>query len=161
MLPSWRSAFPGIEPVTLTATAIHAVPIIRDLAAWLGLRQVSRHTFAHTLRTKRHVLVCPGGQRELLFADAMWHAVSPAVRLSTKHKGFCRVAVEQGAALLPVLSLGEGLHHRNVGHWRWLQQITSRCIGALVIINAVAVLQRTLLLSTVLTGIFRALRARL
>lgn len=41
-LPSWRSLFPGIHPVTLTADVMHCVPVLRDFCAWAGLRQVRR-----------------------------------------------------------------------------------------------------------------------
>lgn len=39
-LPSWRALFPGVHPICLTADVIHCVPVLRDLCAWSGIRQV-------------------------------------------------------------------------------------------------------------------------
>jgi hypothetical protein len=43
LLPSWRALLPGITPVTLTASVMHVVPLLRDLLALIGARQVSQH----------------------------------------------------------------------------------------------------------------------
>lgn len=40
MLHSWTCNFPGITPVTLTASIMHYVPIMRDIGAWVGFREV-------------------------------------------------------------------------------------------------------------------------
>jgi diacylglycerol O-acyltransferase 2, plant len=129
LLPSWASNFPSISPITLTANILHYVPVIRDVAAWLNFRQVTRASFAHALATHRHVVLCPGGQRELLYASEAWAARNPVVRMTVRHKGFCKLAVEHGAALVPVLSYGEVLQHCNAFTWPWMQQATYRWIG--------------------------------
>jgi diacylglycerol O-acyltransferase 2, plant len=131
-LPSWRKAFPGIAPHVLCANIMHYIPILRDLGAWLGFRQVTRSAFVHALRTDGHILMCPGGQRELLYADEAWPRAdgSPqTVRLCVHHKGFCSVAIETGAALVPILCFGELLQLRNAVSWPWLQRHTYRRIG--------------------------------
>lgn len=42
---------------------------------------------------------------------------------------FCRIAIEQQAALVPVLALGEGLQLKNLFHLPSLQQYTYRRLG--------------------------------
>lgn len=44
LLPGWASAFPGVTPVTLTASIMHYVPIMRDIGAWVGFRKVRPRT---------------------------------------------------------------------------------------------------------------------
>ncbi|KAL6751324.1 hypothetical protein V8C86DRAFT_2780175, partial [Haematococcus lacustris] len=45
------------------------------------------------------------------------------------HKGFVRLAIEQQAALVPVLALGEVLQLRNVIRWPNLQRWTYKRVG--------------------------------
>lgn len=40
LMPSVQRLFPGLKIVTLTATIIHYLPAIREIAAWAGFRQV-------------------------------------------------------------------------------------------------------------------------
>ena len=129
-LPSWRRALPGIEPRTLTASIMHRVPMVRDLSAWLGFFSVSRRTFSHALETHGHVLLCPGGQREGLYADAAWRQDAPKVRLCGTHRGFVRMAVAHQAALVPLVSYGELMQLRSAAAWPWMQRLTCKWIGA-------------------------------
>jgi hypothetical protein len=132
-LPSWRTAFPAINPHILTANIMHCVPILRDFSGWLGFRQVTKGAFVHALETDRHVLMCPGGQRELLYADEAWprsEGGKGVVRLCVHHKGFCKIAILTGAGLVPIVCLGELLQLRNAVSWPWLQRFTYRRIGA-------------------------------
>jgi hypothetical protein len=39
-MPSFKQHFPGVNPVTLTATVIFFPPFIRDICCWAGFRQV-------------------------------------------------------------------------------------------------------------------------
>ena len=77
----------------------------------------------HRQQQGRHAAVPPAH-------SAQASAEGPAVRLCTRHKGFARMALQQGAALVPVLVLGEALQVRNAVHWPWLQRFTYRRIGA-------------------------------
>jgi hypothetical protein len=43
-----------------------------------------------------------------------------------RHKGFCRLAIEHSASLVPVLALGETLQLRNLVDMPALQQYTYR-----------------------------------
>ncbi|KXZ43905.1 hypothetical protein GPECTOR_78g93 [Gonium pectorale] len=69
LMPSVHAAFPGTTIVTLTASIVHYAPGLRDIAAWAGFRQVTRATFRRALHETGAVLLCPGGQAELVYAD--------------------------------------------------------------------------------------------
>lgn len=45
LLPSFKKAFPGLTPVTLTASIIYYPPAVKDLANWVGMRQVSSNVY--------------------------------------------------------------------------------------------------------------------
>jgi diacylglycerol O-acyltransferase 2, plant len=92
--------------------------------------QVSRRVFHETLATRRHVLLCPGGMAELLHAAEVLHSADPTVRLCTRHCGFCRIAAQHGAAVVPILVFGEVFHLRNLWPWLWLQRVSYHVIGA-------------------------------
>ena len=106
LLPGFRRLLPGIRPITLCASVVFAVPLLRDLLAWLGLRVVSRRSFLRALREKGAVLLVPGGQAELVHT----HRIARPTRefcVYRGHKGFVRLALQSEAALVPVLALGE------------------------------------------------------
>jgi len=99
----WRRSFPGVVVSPLTAYACHVVPVIRDLAQWMGCRDVSRESFKQALREGRSCLVVPGGQAEMLESKS----TIDDIIVHTKHRGFIRLAMQAGAELVPVLSFGE------------------------------------------------------
>lgn len=125
-------------PTPAVASAVMRVPVLRDLASFMGARAVTRSAIADALkvevkaeekkknngnsdsRRKRSsssstltstspaapsVALVPGGQSELIHTWKL-HARKELV-LVRRHAGFVRVAQAQGAALVPVLVLGE------------------------------------------------------
>ncbi|RMZ55327.1 hypothetical protein APUTEX25_003465, partial [Auxenochlorella protothecoides] len=105
VLPSFRRLLPGIRPVTLTASVVFVLPVLRDILAWLGLRVVTRRSFLRALRERGSVLLVPGGQAELVHTHRIFTAREYCVYRS--HKGFVRVAQQAQASLVPLLVLGE------------------------------------------------------
>mmetsp|Transcript_33836 Transcript_33836/g.86473 ORF Transcript_33836/g.86473 Transcript_33836/m.86473 type:complete len:522 (-) Transcript_33836:538-2103(-) len=127
-IPAFKRALPGIRPVTLVASVLFAVPILRDIVSWGGLRKVSKRTFVKALETRGSVLLCPGGQAELVDAHRI-HAERKEMVINVRHRGFIRLALQQGAALVPVLVFGELHSFRNLLNWPRLQQWTYRRFG--------------------------------
>lgn len=66
LLSGFQNFFPGCEPATLAASSMFIPPIQRDLLHWWGVREVSRSSFVRALREEKSVIVCPGGQEELV-----------------------------------------------------------------------------------------------
>jgi len=126
--PAFKQTLPGIEPVTLVASVLFAVPLLRDIAAWGGLRKVSRDTFVLALETRRSVLLCPGGQAELVDAYRI-HGEHKEMVINVRHRGFIRLALQQGAKLVPVLVFGELHSFRNLFNWPQVQQWAYRRFG--------------------------------
>ena len=68
LLPAFQRLLGCFRPVTMTASVLHFLPLIRDLMAWANSRIVSQASLLHALRTYGPVLLCPGGQEELVEA---------------------------------------------------------------------------------------------
>lgn len=66
LLSGFGEIFPGRTPATLAASSMFLPPIQRDLLHWWGVREVSKSTFIRALKEEKSVIVCPGGQEELV-----------------------------------------------------------------------------------------------
>eukprot|EP00210_Caulerpa_lentillifera_P002989 g2854.t1 len=127
-LPQFREKICEAVPTCLSASAVFFPPLLRDLLCWYGVREVSRSTFVKTLCEDSSVLLCPGGQEELVETYRAIREPQEIVFCS-RHKGFCRLAIEQGAALVPVLSLGEIFSLQNAFNIPSVQKMTYKKIG--------------------------------
>jgi len=129
LMPSFRDAMPGLRPIPLSASALFMPPIIKDVVCWAGFRQVSRASFVRALDEAGSVILCPGGQAEMVHTHRAFKSPRREVVIHTRHKGFCRVAIERGAAVVPVLALGETLQLRNLLNWPRCQAFMVRRFG--------------------------------
>lgn len=102
--------FPGITNTLLTLDTNFRVPLYRDYALAMGLASVSRESIENLLSKGGHngegmgraVTIVVGGARESL--DAQPHSMRLVLR---GRKGFVKLAIRQGADLVPVLAFGE------------------------------------------------------
>ncbi|GFH33519.1 diacylglycerol acyltransferase, partial [Haematococcus lacustris] len=78
----------------MASSVCFAVPFVRQLWWWLGLRPVSRQLMAGLLAAGKAVVLNPGGIQECM---GMQHG-SETVFLRKRH-GFVRLAIQQGAPL--------------------------------------------------------------
>lgn len=102
--------FPGITNTLLTLEQNFRIPLYREWALALGLASVSRESCTHLLSTGgpdnegmgRAITIVVGGAQESL--DALPGYLKLVLR---KRKGFVKLAVANGADLVPVLAFGE------------------------------------------------------
>ena len=128
LMPQFANLFPSVpSPVTLGASVIFCVPLLRDVAMWAGARNVSRKVFLGSLRERGAVVLCPGGQAELV--EHVGGEGDNVVTLCTRHKGFIRIAIEEGAHLVPVFVFGESQATRNLIKWKAAQRWTYKRFG--------------------------------
>lgn len=128
LTPQFATLFPSVpSPVTLGASVIFRVPLLRDVAMWAGARNVSRGTFLSSLRERGAVVLCPGGQAELV--EHVGGQTDDTVTLCTRHKGFIRIAIEQRACLVPVFCFGESQALTNLWKWKAAQRWTYKRLG--------------------------------
>ena len=106
----FKQLFPGITNTLLTLDANFRVPIYRDYALRMGLASVSRESCENILSKGgrngegmgRAITIVVGGARESL--DASPGSLKLVLK---KRKGFVKLAIRQGADLVPVLAFGE------------------------------------------------------
>lgn len=100
-----KELFPGLSFSVLTLEVNYRWPILRDLILSLGVCSCKRESMNALLTTKGGGKACvliPGGAPESLDS----HPGSYVVQLKNK-KGFIKVALQNGASLVPVFSFGE------------------------------------------------------
>eukprot|EP00899_Mesostigma_viride_P018544 jgi/Mesvir1/26691/Mv20470-RA.2 len=128
MTTAWRRRLPGISPVALAASVIFYVPFLRDLFMWSGARDVSRHAFRAALKERNAVVLCPGGQKELIeFSRNGPNAAK--ISVYARHTGFVREALLANAALVPIFCFGETRLLHNLIHWPAAQSWTYKLLG--------------------------------
>jgi hypothetical protein len=119
----------AVDPCTLTASVVFQLPFLRDLLLWCGARVVNRATFVKSLRERGSVMMVPGGQAELVEAYQAARKKDPALVVCSRHKGFIRLAVQENAALVPVVVFGEVTSLRNAIVMPRLQRATYKLLG--------------------------------
>lgn len=96
--------FPGVDLHVLGAKALFQIPFFREWLLILGGGSVGRKTCETLLGRGESIMIVVGGARESLEA----HQDSDTIVLTlAERKGFVRVALKTGAALVPVVSFGE------------------------------------------------------
>ena len=102
--------FPGITNTLLTLDSNFRIPIYRDYALAMGLASVSRESCNNLLSKggingegmSRAITIVVGGARESL--DAKPNSLKLVLK---RRKGFVKMAIRNGADLVPVLGFGE------------------------------------------------------
>ena len=99
----WDIAFPGVKFRVLTASAPFFVPFIRELWLWSYCIDASKATAVKAMRQiHASLFVYPGGELEQIETVYQKHIVMLSMR-----KGFIKLAIEEGAELVPVYAFGE------------------------------------------------------
>lgn len=106
----WNKAFPGVSFRVLTARAAFFVPFIRELWLWTSCVDASREVATKLLRDLNcSLFVYPGGEKEQIMSEYGQHKIFLSSR-----KGFVRLALREGAELVPVYAFGEShLYHHS------------------------------------------------
>lgn len=79
-----------------------SAPIVRHLWWWLGVRPVSRKIITSILSSGKSCALIPGGVREIQYLEK-----GKEVVYLTKRHGFVRLAIQQGAPIIPVFAFGQ------------------------------------------------------
>merc|ERR1719401_2359817 len=94
-------ALPGRRVLTLSASVLFRIPLVRELALWTGCIDASRPVAARALRRGHSLMVIPGGEMEQIRTQDGCEGVCLSTRL-----GFVKLALETGAALVPCYAFG-------------------------------------------------------
>ncbi|PRP88666.1 diacylglycerol O-acyltransferase [Planoprotostelium fungivorum] len=101
---NFSKVFKGLKLRLLTLETNFRIPLYRDLLLALGLASVSLQSCTHILnmKTPTSIVIVVGGAAEALEAHARTNNLT-----LRKRKGFIKVAIRNGAPLVPVFSFGE------------------------------------------------------
>lgn len=98
----FEKLFPGIDVRTLTLTLNFKAPFLREYLLLLGVCDVSRSSCLSILSRGQSVCIAVGGATESLHAKRRTHRI-----VLRRRRGFVKIALQTGAALVPVYSFGE------------------------------------------------------
>ena len=99
----FEELYPDVDVHVLGAKALFRVPFFREWLLAHGGGSVGRKTCGDCLKRGESIMIVIGGARESLEA----HQDTRIVLTIKERKGFVRVALKAGAALVPVVSFGE------------------------------------------------------
>ena len=94
-------ALPGRSVLSLAASVLFALPIVRTVALWTRCIDASRPVARRALAQGHSLLVLPGGEREQFLTTAGREQVYLA-----KRRGFLRLALLEGARVCPCYNFG-------------------------------------------------------
>eukprot|EP00435_Cladocopium_sp_Y103_P073224 s16_g42.t2 len=98
----FNQTFPGVRVHLLGHNAIFRIPLFREWCLMHGHGSAGRDTCLYLLRRGDSIALAPGGAKESLECEP------GTMRLVLQNrKGFARLALRTGAALVPVLGFGE------------------------------------------------------
>ncbi|XP_066578413.1 2-acylglycerol O-acyltransferase 3b isoform X2 [Amia ocellicauda] len=124
--------FPGLRPHLATLAGLFRLPVYREYLMTSGMCPVSKKSLQYLLSQPgggNAVVIVVGGAAESLTCRPGLHSL-----VIRDRKGFVRLALQYGAALVPVYSFGENdvfeqvlLEEGSLG--RWLQGMVRRVLG--------------------------------
>jgi len=98
----FRELFPGINPRILSLNINFRAPFLREYLLLHGVCSVSRHAITNLLHLGHTVVIVLGGGSESLLARPGRYDL-----VLSRRRGFIKVALETGAALVPCIGFGE------------------------------------------------------
>lgn len=101
---AWERLFPGLAVRVLGASPMFFLPGCREICLWMGAVDAGRVTAERVLRANVSVAVYPGGSKEIFETDPNSKTTTLVLR---ERKGFVRLAIRNGASLVPVFVFGE------------------------------------------------------
>eukprot|EP00416_Gambierdiscus_australes_P018900 CAMPEP_0171072034 /NCGR_PEP_ID=MMETSP0766_2-20121228/10632_1 /TAXON_ID=439317 /ORGANISM="Gambierdiscus australes, Strain CAWD 149" /LENGTH=323 /DNA_ID=CAMNT_0011528593 /DNA_START=126 /DNA_END=1097 /DNA_ORIENTATION=- len=120
-------ALPEREVLTLSATVLFYIPLVRELALWTRCVDARRQVAAAALARGKSLMVLPGGELEQIRTRAGKEEVCLSKRL-----GFVRLALQERAALVPCYAFGCVDLYRTYGVLEapreWLRKRLGICI---------------------------------
>merc|ERR1719247_2582537 len=127
---AYQAACPGLEPLHLLGLhRLFQVPFFREWVLLHGHASADKSAMLRLLGRGHHLALNIGGAREAL--DARPGTLRLVLK---KRQGFVRIALQAGAALVPVIHFGENDLYDNVSgekgsRLRWLQDFLQQTFG--------------------------------
>eukprot|EP00775_Hariotina_reticulata_P008038 gene8038-8233_t len=92
-----------VAAISSTWPQCFSAPLVRHVYWWNGIRPVTRQCMKKLLSHNRCVVLVPGGVQECLFMQK-----DSETAFLKNRKGFIRLAMQTGAAVVPCFAFGQG-----------------------------------------------------
>lgn len=100
-----RHVFPGIEHISgVAANIVLRIPVIRQLYGWSGIRAAGKKNIQAMYKDGVQVAVVVGGIAEMFLVNRTAECI-----YLKKRKGFVKLAIQEGADIVPVFFFGNSL----------------------------------------------------
>jgi 2-acylglycerol O-acyltransferase 2 len=96
-------AVPGHKCIGCASSAVFRVPIMRHISTWINACNADREQIISLLEDGFSPVLCPGGVQEVLHIDSPDKVVTLYLQ---KRRGFIRIALQFGAAVVPIFAFG-------------------------------------------------------
>lgn len=124
-LGNFSGIFPGLRyPRMVMASVLFKIPVLRDLLLSYGAVDASKRTLVKVFEHGEDVLIVPGGSQEVLLSQPGHDTV-----YLERRKGFLKLALEQGADVVPTYTFGCNDAYSQVQN-RTFRRVMSRIVSA-------------------------------
>jgi 2-acylglycerol O-acyltransferase 2 len=125
--------FPGLRCVKGGgASVLTHIPLVRHVYGWMGIISAGRQSLAHAFQQGYNVCIIPGGIAEMFL-------VSPNEEnlFLQRRRGFIKLALQTGAALVPIYHLGNTVlfSQPRSGAWHYLARLSRALRISLIVIK--------------------------
>ena len=107
----WRRLFPQIDARWGSFGGAFYIPGVREFSLCCGCLDASRPVLTRAIARGENVMLLPGGEKEMMLTDG---ASSQTQLVLLDRKGFVRLAIQHGLALVPGFCFGEKWVHDTV-----------------------------------------------
>jgi hypothetical protein len=104
----WRRLFPQIDARWGSFGGAFYIPGVREFSLCCGCLDASRPVLTRAIARGENVMLLPGGEKEMMLTDG---ASSQTQLVLLDRKGFVRLAIQHGLALVPGFCFGEKWVH--------------------------------------------------
>mmetsp|Transcript_39027 Transcript_39027/g.98360 ORF Transcript_39027/g.98360 Transcript_39027/m.98360 type:complete len:338 (+) Transcript_39027:68-1081(+) len=118
----WTELFPGIEARALAASFAFYIPIYREIILGGGFCDAARYSARRIIEQGHSLMLVPGGATEALYASP-----KEDILVLRKRRGFVRLALKHGLALVPCFSFNENNSYELVdSKWAFVEWLKTR-----------------------------------
>ncbi len=106
---------------TVTVAAAFYVPFVRDLLFGTDSILADKSSIVSALRRKQNLMIIPGGIGEMFYSDG-----KDEVALLNNRKSFIKLAIENGAAVVPIYIFGNSGTFNLIPGFKYLESVSRR-----------------------------------
>jgi len=121
---AWRQLYGSITARWGSFGAAFYWPGVREFSLWAGCLDASKPVLKRAIASKENIMLLPGGIKEMIMTDS----ANPDTKIVTlDRKGYAKLAIEEGLAIVPGFCFGEKRIHSIVHFPQFLQDLMLKC----------------------------------